>query len=33
MAYIQIINNSEKYIELLKQKDEIYIDKTIPNKE
>ena len=25
MAYIEIINNSEKYIEMLKQKDEIYI--------
>jgi len=25
MAYIQIINNSEKYIEMLNQKDKIYI--------
>jgi hypothetical protein len=25
MAYIEIINNSEKYIEMLKQKDKIYI--------
>jgi len=25
MAYIEIIKNSEKYIELLKQKDKIYI--------
>lgn len=25
MAYIEIINNSEKYIELLQQKDKIYI--------
>jgi hypothetical protein len=26
MAYIEIINNSEKYIEMLKQKDKIYIN-------
>jgi len=25
MAYIEIISNSEKYIEMLKQKDKIYI--------
>jgi len=25
MAYIEIINNSEKYIEMLKEKDKIYI--------
>ena len=25
MAYVEIINNSEKYIEMLKQKDKIYI--------
>lgn len=25
MSYIEIINNSEKYIEMLKQKDIIYI--------
>jgi hypothetical protein len=25
MAYIEIINNSEKYIEMLKKKDKIYI--------
>ena len=25
MEYIEIINNSEKYIEMLKQKDKIYI--------
>ena len=25
MAYIEIINNSQKYIEMLKQKDKIYI--------
>jgi hypothetical protein len=25
MSYIEIINNSEKYIEMLKQKDKIYI--------
>ena len=26
MAYIEIINNSEKYIQMLKQKDKIYIN-------
>jgi hypothetical protein len=26
MAYIEIINNSENYIEMLKQKDKIYIN-------
>lgn len=28
MAYIEIINNSNKYIEMLKQKDKIYIKYT-----